>query len=67
MLLPTDPKIAAIPIYENGESFIDVREERKIVIGPSPEVPNNTDYYYLRKTVYEKLVEAHKMGSGFDS
>jgi D-alanyl-D-alanine dipeptidase len=61
MLLPTDPRITAIPIHENHEPFVDVREEGRIVIGPSPEVPNNTDYYYLRKKVYEKLVKAQSI------
>lgn len=58
MLLPSDPCITAIPIQENGEPFIDVREEGKIIIGPSPEIPDNRDYTFLRKTVYEKLLEA---------
>ncbi|MFZ4115485.1 MAG: M15 family metallopeptidase [Chthoniobacterales bacterium] len=61
MLLPNDPRIAVIPIHENHEPFVDVREEEKIVIGPSPEIPNNTDYYYLRRKVYEKLIEAQNL------
>jgi len=60
-LLPSDPRIAAIPIQENGEPFINVREEGKIIIGPSPEIPGNRDYTYLRKTVYEKLLTAQSL------
>lgn len=58
MLLPTDPRIATVPIEENGEPFVDLRQEGKIAIGPSPEIPDNRDYTFLRKTVYEKLLEA---------
>lgn len=61
MLLPTDRRIAAIPIQENGEPFVDLRQDGKIVIGPSPEIPNNRDYTFLRKTVYEKLLEAQSL------
>lgn len=61
MLLPTDLRIATIPIRENGDPLIDVREEGRIAIGPSPEVPNNHDYYFLRKTVYEKLLQAQSL------
>ena len=61
MLLPTDPRIHSTPIHENHEPFVDVRKEGRVVIGPSPEIPNNTDYYYLRKKVYEKLVEAQSL------
>lgn len=32
-----------------------------LAYGPSPEVPNNTDYTKLRKTVYEKLTQAQKL------
>ncbi|MBX9578511.1 MAG: M15 family metallopeptidase [Chthoniobacterales bacterium] len=60
-LLPSDPRIGAMPIQENGDPFIDVRDEGRIVIGPSPEIPDNRDYTYLRKTVYQKLLEAQRL------
>jgi len=43
MLLPTDQRITAIPIQENGEPFLDLKQEGTIVIGPSPEIPDNRD------------------------
>lgn len=61
MLLPSDPRIAAMPIQENSEPFVDLRQEGKMVIGPSPEVPDNRDYTFLRKTVYEKLIQAQSL------
>ena len=53
--LISDNKVLAIPIHENHDAWIDLRKQKTIVYGPSPEVPNNRDYFYLRKTVYEKL------------
>jgi len=61
MFLPSDSRIAAMPIQENHEPLVDVREEGRIVIGPSPEIPDNRDYTFLRKTVYEKLLEAQSL------
>lgn len=53
--LISDPKILSIPIQESTEPWFDLRKQDSIVLGPSPEIPNNQDYTYLRKTVYEKL------------
>lgn len=56
-----DPEIIAMPIRENHEPMIDLRHQNIIVFGPSPEIPNNTDYTKMRKTVYEKLVKAQSL------
>jgi zinc D-Ala-D-Ala dipeptidase len=53
-----DPAILAIPIKECHEPMIDLKEQNLIVYGSSPEIPNNTDYTKIRKSVYMKLVEA---------
>lgn len=53
--LISDPKVLSIPIHENNEPWVDLRQQKAIVYGPSPEIPNNQDYTFLRKTVYEKL------------
>lgn len=53
--LISDPKVLSIPVYENNDEWIDLRAQKTIILGPSPEIPNNQDYTYLRKTVYEKL------------
>lgn len=53
--LISDPKILSIPTDENADVWVDLRQQNTIVLGPSPEIPNNQDYTYLRKTVYEKL------------
>ncbi len=55
-----DPKVLAIPIKENHEKLIDLKDQNIIAFGSSPEIPNNTDYTKLRATVYEKLIEAQK-------
>jgi D-alanyl-D-alanine dipeptidase len=56
-----DPKVLAIPIKENHEPLIDLKDQNIIVFGPSPEIPDNTDYTKLRVSVYKKLVEAQKL------
>lgn len=61
ILLIADPKILAIPIIDNHEPMIDLREQNEIVYGPSPEIPNNTDYTKMRQTVYEKLKQAQSL------
>lgn len=56
-----DVGVLNIPIVENNEAMIDLRNQGIVAFGPSPEIPNNTDYTYLRKTVYDKLVEAQSL------
>ncbi len=64
--LITDPKILSIPINENAEDWVDLRQQNNIILGPSPEIPNNQDYTFLRKTVYEKLKHAQtKLPPGY--
>lgn len=63
--LITDPRVLAIPIRDTGDSWVDLTKQNTIAYGPSPEIPNNHDYTYLRKTVYEKLVDAqHHLPKG---
>ena len=57
--LISDPNVLKIAIHDNQEPFVDLTKQTAIVYGSSPEIPNNTDYTYLRKTVYEKLKEAN--------
>ena len=59
--LITDPKVLVIPIHENHETWVDLRTKNTIVLGPSPEVLNNQDYTYLRKTVHAKLEKAQTL------
>ncbi|MGM9454287.1 M15 family metallopeptidase [Legionella bozemanae] len=58
ILLIADPKIVAIPVMDNHEPMVDLVGLQEISYGPSPEIPNNTDYTKMRKTVYEKLKQA---------
>jgi len=55
-----DPQILSIEIEENSEELIDIIDQSDILFGPSPEIPDNTDYTKMRKTVYLKLLEAQK-------
>lgn len=57
-ILIADPCIIAIPIKDNQEPLVDLREQEVILYGDSPEIPNNTDYIKVRSTVYEKLMQA---------
>ena len=61
ILLIADPKILSVPTIDNHEPMINLKNQRTIAYGPSPEIPNNMDYTYLRKTVYEKLVKAQTL------
>lgn len=56
-----DPRVIAIPIQENGDMFIDLINQNELTYGPSPEIPNNTDYTKMRKTVYKKILTAQSL------
>jgi D-alanyl-D-alanine dipeptidase len=56
-----DPRVLSVPIEESYEPFIDLKEQSVILLGPSPEIPNNQDYTKMRHAVYHKLVEAQKI------
>lgn len=60
MLINAVP-VLDIPIKENHEPMIDLKTEKTICFGPSPEVPNNDNYTKMRKTVYEKLRQAQAL------
>ena len=55
IILIADPRILSISIQECAEVMIDVTAQKEIIYGPSPEIPNNTDYTKMRKAIYEKL------------
>lgn len=59
--LITDPKVLAIPIGHSDEPLVDLKRQSDIAYGPSPEIPDNHDYTFVRRTVYLKLVAAQKM------
>lgn len=59
--LVADPKVTAISIIDNNESLIDLKDQALLAYGPSPEIPNNTDYTKMRKTVYGKLLKAQSL------
>lgn len=61
ILLIADPKVLAIPIMGNHEPMVELKKQSDIAYGPSPEIPNNTDYTKMRKTVYEKLKQAQAL------
>ncbi|PWY54721.1 D-alanyl-D-alanine dipeptidase [Legionella qingyii] len=61
ILLIADPKIVAIPVIDNHDPMIDLMNHPEISYGPSPEIPNNTDYTKMRKAVYEKLNQAQSL------
>ncbi len=61
IVLISDPNVTAIPIIENNEPFVDLKNQTIIAYGPSPEVLNNKDYTKIRRTIYDKLVEAQAL------
>jgi D-alanyl-D-alanine dipeptidase len=60
IVLIADPEILAIPIGHSDEPLVDLKRQGIITYGPSPEIPNNHDYTFLRRTLYQKLVAAQK-------
>lgn len=61
IVLIASPEVIAIPISDNHEPMIDLTEQKDITYGPSPEIPNNTDYTKMRETVYKKLIKAQSL------
>ncbi|HVV68531.1 MAG TPA: M15 family metallopeptidase [Gammaproteobacteria bacterium] len=55
-----DPKVLAIPIQECGDGMMDLTQQKNLLFGESPEIPNNQDYTKLRIAVYEKLLIAQQ-------
>ncbi|MCX7338902.1 MAG: hypothetical protein NTX76_06470 [Alphaproteobacteria bacterium] len=56
IVLISDPEVISIPIVENDEPLVDLRNQSVIAYGPSPEIEHNTDYTKVRRAVYEKLI-----------
>ena len=60
IVLIADSRVLKIPVQENNEPLFDLRAQEIISFGPSPEVPNNTDYTWVRLTVYRMLIKAQE-------
>ena len=60
IILIADPRILEVPINDNHEPLVNLSHQTVIAYGPSPEIPNNTNYIFLRKTVYQKLKKANE-------
>lgn len=56
-----DDVILQVPVLDNEEPLIDARVLGGVQIGPSPEIDNNQDYTYMRKSVYERLLHAQSL------
>ena len=61
IILIANSKVLSINVVENNEPLVNLIYQHDIVVGPSPEIPNNTDYTNLRKTVFEKLKQAQSL------
>jgi len=55
-----DPRVLSMPIIENNDPMIDLKDQHLIAFGPSPEIQDNNDYTKIRNTIYLKLLEAQK-------
>lgn len=58
IILIADPRITSIPIIENNEPMIDLRDQFTINYF---ERRYNSDYTKIRKSVYEKLLKAQNL------
>ena len=59
LTLISDPKVLQIPIQENGDSLVDIRDYQEILIDTRKSKASNS-YFKLRKSVVAKLLEATK-------
>ena len=60
IVLIVDPRVLALPVGHSDERLVDFKQQSILAYGPSPEIPNNQDYTYVRQTVYDKLVAANR-------
>lgn len=61
IVLIADPEILAIPIEENNEPMVDIKNYNDLLYGPPPENEFTTnDYTKMRTTIYEKVLDAQK-------
>jgi D-alanyl-D-alanine dipeptidase len=56
-----------IPVYENHEPFVNLRQQKVIRLRPAAETPSNPYYSFMRLSVYKKLLEAQKILSDYNS
>lgn len=61
IVLIAAPEVLAIPVEDTHDMLINIKDEPKLFIGPSPEIPNNTDYNKMRKEVYQRLLHAQSL------
>lgn len=61
IMLIADSRVLAVPIIENHDPLIELKDQVTIAYGPSPEIPDNQDYTKMRLTVYTKLKEAQAL------
>lgn len=57
--LISDPKVLEIPIKENGDSLVDIREFSELIVDHRKS-PDSNSYFKLRKTLALKLIKAQK-------
>jgi len=56
-----DPEILSIPIRENNEPLVDLKDQTQLLFAESPEGDLSENCYTkLRKSVFEKLCKAQK-------
>lgn len=59
IILIADPRVLAIPIKENNEELVDIKNQNKIAFKPIKDVPEVLNAFTkMRKTVYNKLLKA---------
>lgn len=61
-LMLNDIKINTIPIHENNEPLVDLKDQQYLLFGSPPDTSlTYNDYTKIRKSVYEKLLIAQNM------
>ena len=61
IVLIADARVLSIPIHENHERMIDLRDAENISYGEAPWGLNNHDYTKIRETIYQKLIQAQAL------
>ena len=57
--LISDPKVLQIPIQENGDLLVDIRDYSELLVD-TPKSKASSSYFKLRKSIVVKLLEAKK-------
>ncbi len=58
LVLITDPGVLAVRIIDNQKPMVNLKDQKEIAFGPSPEIPNNhTSVHGVRFTYFNSILK----------